>query len=216
MSDKKSLKGEMSSKHLKQLEEKHSILRYQYRTHLQLFMHSDNYIQQRTYQFVTMNAIMFAAYAVFISSFFSPNPQTQSYIPDSILGWLMFLLTVIGLIVSYIWLRSYKRSCIYRDLHRNALILIEQTYIKSNDRNPRFDIPEQSITMGAFQLRDNIMYKDMRQPALVKDSLGFLERKANYTGLYALPWIAGILWVFTLSIPFSMLLEWLQLSFGRA
>ena len=167
------------------------ILRYQYDVHMQMFMHSDNYIQQRMGQFVTMTALLFAGAAVFASSFFA-NPLPVLTLP-------LAATALVGLVISFVWTRSYRRSRVYRELHRRALEVIESEFTRLKGRAENLHPVSEAVLMGAFRLRKRIMFDGERQSELVKQPIGFFEKRTNLTGLMILPLTAFAVWTMALA-----------------
>jgi hypothetical protein len=167
-----------------------------YGKHLELFKHSDDFVQQRTTQFATTNTILVAAYGVLLGVAYESSPQVSN---SKVLLLLAIILSVVGVFYSYVWYCSYKRSAAYRKIHRDTLKDLD-SYIL--DLQPELKLPLR-ILIGPFQLRHDIMYLG-KSYAIGSDKkttkIGPFEAKRSFFNVESIPLFSLFLWVSFLSI----------------
>ncbi len=163
-----------------------------YEQHLSLFVHSDDFVQQRTTQFNTINTVFFAIYGVLLSSYFSVDVIYQDI--KSLLVFISLFVAFLGAALSYVWLCSYKRSVLYRELHRDTLKVLDfhlQEAEKGTDYKNRVEF------LGPFTVRDSVLYrgKCLQYGSGGKElKVGFLSRKKRFSNVESIPQFTIVVW----------------------
>ncbi|MDA5557996.1 RipA family octameric membrane protein [Shimia sp. MMG029] len=161
-----------------------------YAKHLELFRHSDDFVQQRTTQFATTNTILVAAYGVLLGVAYEISPLAAH---SKLLLSLAIILSTVGVFYSYVWYCSYKRSAAYRKIHRDTLKELD-SYIL--ELQPELKLPRR-ILIGPFQLRHDIMYLGKSYPIGSESEttqIGRFETKRTFFNVESIPLFSLFLW----------------------
>ena len=164
--------------------------------HTKMFIHEDNFILQMATQFLTLTAILLAFYGALMGFLIEFSSE-------------IFLLHLAGLIVpglgvlwTYLWFCSYKRSELYRNVHREMLLRLESLMgeLRGIERfGVDVDGPEGLFCLnGGFIGRDRVLYDERVLKGTVANKnlkVSHFSRKKFFTNIESIPFACMIIWV---------------------
>ena len=183
-----------------------SIIKYHYEHHLELFKHSDEFVQNRTSQFSMMNAILFAFFGVIAALVSTPEERHGA------LFILAFSITALGLVVSYVWFCSYKRSVGYRRIHRDTLHQLDKILKKEYGHQLDDSDPIQFALQGPFQIRHKIMYEKKTMPYSSSGKVfevGKMDSKKELFNVESIPLFSMVLWGVCVAVTAYIFFNWM-------
>ena len=162
-------------------------------------MHSDEFVQQRTSQFSTLNTILFAIAGIILNTVISE----QTF---SVLTGALFFISNLGLFASTVWFCSYKRSDLYRKIHRETLLQLDKLFL---DAQTDLSLDNKQVLFGPFELRDRIAYQEL--PLNCKNGkqlrVNFASRKKYKFNVESIPLFSAAIWVLLLLLSIWLIVN---------